>query len=194
MVRYRARRGDDAAVRMRLRALAGERRRLGFRRFGVLLACEGVVLNHKKLRRWCGQGKFQVRRRAGRKRAVGTRAPLVQAAAPIPRWSLDFVSDTLADGRRLRVLCVVDDCTRESLALVADVSLSGQRAVRELNAIAVERGYPDAMVSDNGTELTRMAILAWAKQHDVALHYIASGNLQQNGCVGSFTGSCVTSV
>jgi len=97
VVRYRAWRGDDAAVRMRLRALAQERRRLCFRRFGV-------VLNHKKLRRWCGQGKFQVRRRAGRKRAVGTRAPLVQAAAPIPRWSLDFVSDTLADGRRLRVL------------------------------------------------------------------------------------------
>lgn len=89
---------------------------------------------------------------------------------------------------------MVDDCTRESLALVADVSLSGQRVVRELNAIAADRGYPDAMVSDNGTELTRMAILAWAKQHDVAWHYIAPGNLQQNGRVGSFTGSCVTSV
>jgi transposase InsO family protein len=117
VVRYRSRRGDDAAVRARLRALAVERRRFGYRRLGFLLAREGVVLNHKKLRRLYRLEKLQVRRRGGRKRALGMRAPLVQAAGPNRRWSLDFVSDVLSDGRRFRVLCVVDDCTRECLAL-----------------------------------------------------------------------------
>jgi putative transposase len=188
MVRYRARRGDDAEVRARLRALASERRRFGYRRLGYLLAREGVVLNHKKLRRLYRLEKLQVRRRGGRKRALGTRAPLVQAAGPNRRWSLDFVSDVLSDGRRFRVLCVVDDCTRENLALVVDTSLSGLRVVRELDAIAAERGYPEAVVSDNGTELTSMAILAWAQKHGVAWHYIAPGKPQQNAYVESFNG------
>ena len=186
VVRYRSRRGDDAEVRSRLRALASERRRFGYRRLGYLLAREGVVVNHKKLRRLYRLEKLQVRRRGGRKRALGTRAPLVQAAGPNRRWSLDFVSDVLSDGRRFRVLCVVDDCTRENLSLVADTSLSGQRVVRELDAIAAERGYPDAVVSDNGTELTSMAILAWAQKHGVAWHYIAPGKPQQNGFIESF--------
>lgn len=107
VVRYRARRGDDAVVRGRLRALASERRRFGYRRLGLLLSREGVVLNHKKLRRLYGQEKLQVRRRGGRKRALAARAPLVQAAAPNRRSSLDFVSDAVlacikAAARRLR--------------------------------------------------------------------------------------------
>jgi len=86
------------------------------------------------------------------------------------------------------VLCVVDDCTRECLALVADTSLSGLRVARELDSIAAERGYPDAVVSDNGTELTSMAILAWAQKHGLAWHYIAPGKPQQNAYVESFNG------
>lgn len=188
VVRYRSRRGDDAAVRARLRALASERRRFGYRRLGYLLAREGMVLNHKKLRRLYRLEKLQVRRRGGRKRALGMRAPLLQAAGPNRRWSLDFVSDVLSDGRRFRVLCVVDDCTRECLALVADTSLSGRRVARELDVIASERGYPEAVVSDNGTELTSIAILAWAQEHGVAWHYIAPGKPQQNAYVESFNG------
>ena len=187
-MRYRSRRGDDAAVRARLRALAAERRRFGYRRLGYLLAREGVVLNHKKLRRLYRLEKLQVRRPGGRKRALGTRAPLVQAAGPNRRWSLDFVSDVLSDGRRFRVLCVVDDCTRECLALVADTSLSGRRVARELDVIASERGHPEAVVSDNGTELTSMAILAWAQKHGVAWHYIAPGKPQQKAYAESFNG------
>jgi putative transposase len=147
-----------------------------------------VVLNHKKLRRLYRLEKLQVRRRGGRKRALGTRAPLTQAAGPNLRWSLDFVSDALSDGRWFRVLCAVDDCTRENLALVADTSLSGQRVARELDVIAAERGYPEAVVSDNGTELTSMAILAWAQKYGVAWHYIAPGKPQQNAYVESFNG------
>jgi len=187
-VRYRHRRGDDAPLRARLRALAGERRRFGYRRLGLLLKREGLAPNHKKLRRLYAEERLQVRRRGGRKRALGTRAPIAMPEAPNQRWSLDFVSDTLTDGRRFRVLCVVDDFTRECLALVADTSLSGRRVVRELDAIATGRGYPASVVSDNGTELTSSAVLAWSQDRGVGWHYIAPGKPQQNAFVESFNG------
>ncbi len=129
-----------------------------------------------------------MRRRGGRKRALGTRAPIALPEAPNRRWSLDFVSDTLTDGRRFRVLCVVDDFTRECLALVADTSLSGWRVVRELDAIAARRGHPASVVSDNGTELTSSAVLAWSQDRGVGWHYIAPGKPQQNAFVESFNG------
>jgi putative transposase len=125
----------------------------------TLLAREGIGLNHKKLRRLDAEEKLQVRRRGGRKRAVGTRAPMVLSQAPNQRWSLDFVSDALDDGRRFRILAVVDDFSRECLALVADTSLSGVRVARELDAVLARRGRPLGCVSDNGTELTSNAIL-----------------------------------
>ena len=187
-VRYQHQHGDDAQVRARLRALAGERRRFGYRRLGLLLAREGVRLNHKKLRRLYGEERLQVRRRGGRKRALGTRAPMTAPERANQRWSLDFVSDALADGRRFRILCVVDDFTRECLALVADTSLSGLRVARELDAVAAARGLPEAVVSDNGTELTSTAILAWSQARGVGWHYIAPGKPQQNAFVESFNG------
>ncbi|AMB44822.1 transposase [Methylobacterium sp. AMS5] len=116
--RYASTRGDDAAVRVRLRGLAGERRRFGYRRLLILLRREGLTLNHKKLFRLYREERLSVRRRGGRKRALGTRAPAAAPQEPNQRWSLDFVSDTLDDGRRFRILVVVDDCTRECLALV----------------------------------------------------------------------------
>jgi putative transposase len=142
-VRYRHRRAGDHELRARLRALAGERRRFGYRRLGMLLAREGVHMNHKRLRRLYREERLQVRRRGGRKRALGTRAPLALPQAANQRWSLDFVSDTLSDGRRFRILCVVDDFSRACLALVADTSLSGQRVARELDLIAAVRGLPE---------------------------------------------------
>lgn len=104
------------------------------------------------------------------------------------RWSLDFVSDTLVDGRRFRILCVIDDFSRECLALIVDNSISSQRVARELDAIAERRGYPLMVVSDNGTELTANAILKWQQAHDVEWHYIAPGKPMQNGFVESFNG------
>ncbi len=187
-IRYRGRRAGDDAVRARLRALAAERRRFGYRRLGLLLAREGVWMNHKKLRRLYAAERLQVRRRGGRKRALGTRAPMTPPDGPNQRWSLDFVSDTLSDGRRFRVLCVVDDFTRECLALVADTSLSGRRVARELDAIAAVRGLPSRVVSDNGTELTSSAVLVWSQDRGVGWHYIAPGKPQQNGFVESFNG------
>ena len=187
-VRYRSRGPLDEALRARLRSLAAERRRFGYRRLGLLLAREGLRPNHKKLRRLYREERLQVRRRGGRKRAIGTRTPMAVPDGPNQRWSLDFASDTLAEGRRFRILCVVDDFSRECLALVADTSLSGKRVARELNAIGARRGLPRTVVSDNGTELTGTAILGWSQQRGVGWHYIAPGQPQQNAFAESFIG------
>ena len=186
--RYAPRRSDDGVIRARLKALANERRRFGYRRLHILLRREGVMLNHKKLFRLYREERLSVRRRSGRKRALGTRAPMVLPQGPNQRWSVDFVSDILADGRRFRVLVVVDDFTRECLALVADTSLSGVRVARELEGLASERGRPLMIVSDNGTELTSRAILQWQEDHAIEWHYIAPGKPMQNGFVESLNG------
>ena len=130
-------------MRERLKALAQERRRFGYRRLHVLLRREGYAVNHKRLFRLYREERLMVRRRGGRKRAMGTRAPMMLPRWPNERWSLDFVADQLVDGRRFRILAVVDDCTRECLALVADTSISGIRVARELDrliATAASRG------------------------------------------------------
>jgi putative transposase len=186
--RYASRRSDDAELRARLKALAHERRRFGYRRLHILLKREGGVLNHKKLFRLYREERLTVRRRGGRKRALGTRAPMTLPQGPNQRWSLDFVSDMLTDGRRFRVLVVVDDFTRECLALVVDTSLSGIRVARELDALVTARGRPLMIVSDNGTELTSRAILHWQEDHAVEWHYIAPGKPMQNGFVESLNG------
>lgn len=187
-MRYQTMRTDDAALRERMKAIAHERRRFGYRRLHVLLRREGHVVNHKRLFRIYREEKLAVRRRGGRKRAIGTRRPLLIPMAPNERWSLDFVSDQLTDCRRFRVLTVVDDCTRECLALVADTSLSGLRVARELEALMTRRGKPKMMVSDNGTEFTSNAILGFADRMQIDWHYIAPGKPMQNGFIESFNG------
>ena len=187
-MRYRSIRPDDAALRSRLRELASQRRRFGYRRLLILIRREGTHVNHKKLRRLYREERLQVRKRGGRKRALGTRAPMTIPQGANQRWSLDFLSDQLRDGRRFRILAVVDDFTRECLALVADTSLSGLRTARELDAIVAERGKPVSIVSDNGTELTSMAILNWCQETGIAWHYIAPGKPTQNAFIESFNG------
>jgi len=187
-IRYCSRRGDDGALRARLRELAATRRRFGYRRLHILLRREGAQVNHKKLRRLYAEERLQVRRRGGRKRALGTRAPITLPQGPNQRWSLDFVSDAFTDGRRFRILAVVDDFTRECLCLVADTSLSGLRVARELDTVIAARGRPLACVSDNGTELTSMVILRWSQQTQIEWHYIAPGKPTQNAFAESFIG------
>ncbi len=123
-VRYRHRRDDDQ-LRERLKALAEERRRFGYRRLWVLLRREGHTVNRKRVYRLYKEERLMVRRRGGRRRAIGVRSPMPLPLGPNQRWSLDFVHDQMTDGRRLRILAVVDDYTRECLALVADTSISG---------------------------------------------------------------------
>lgn len=187
-MRYRSVRPDDAGLRARLRELAAVRRRFGYRRLLLLLRREGVQVNHKKLRRLYREERLQVRRRGGRKRALGSRAPMIRPQGANQRWSLDFLSDTLADSRRFRMLAVVDDYTRECLMLVADTSLSGVRVARELDAVIARRGRPGTIVSDNGTEFTSMAILRWSQETGIAWHYTAPGKPTQNAFIESFNG------
>lgn len=178
----------DADLRGRMKELAAERRRFGYRRLHILLKREGWAVNWKKLYRIYREEGLTVRKRGGRKRAIGTRAPLSLPSTANERWSLDFMSDSLEDGRRFRVLNVIDDYSRECLAAVVDTSISGLRVARELDRIAEMRGYPAQVVSDNGTELTSNAMLKWQEDRKVGWHYIAPGKPMQNGFVESFNG------
>ena len=187
-VRYRSRRPADAELRERLRALAAERRRFGYRRLHVLLRREGHVVNRKRTQRLYREEGLSVRRRKGRKRATGTRAPLITLAVPNALWSVDFVHDQFANGRRFRVFNVVDDVTKECLAAVVDTSISGRRVVRELTALVERRGKPGPIVSDHGTEFTSNAMLAWSENAKVPWHFIAPGKPQQNGICEAFNG------
>lgn len=169
--------------------LAAERRRFGYRRLDILLRREGIVANHKRLYRVYAAAKLQVRKRIRRRVALGRGAVLPHAVRPNERWSLDFVHDTLSNGRRIRALNVVDDFTREAIAIEVDTSISGSRVARVLDRTANERGsYPKTLVMDNGTELTSVAMLAWASTTRVQLHHIAPGKPTQNAFVESFNG------
>ena len=188
MVRYRSRHPPEAALRARLRALANERRRFGYRRLFILLRREDEPSGTNHIYRLYREEGLAVRKRRNRRRAVGSRAPLLAEARANARWSLDFVHDQMAGGRRFRILNVVDDVTRECLTCVADTSISGLRVARELTMLLARRGRPAMIVSDNGTEFTSTAIFAWAQEQRINWHYIAPGKPMQNGYVESFNG------
>ncbi len=187
-VRYQSKRGNDAELRETIKRVSSERKRFGYRRIHVMVEREGFKVNHKKLRRIYREEGLQVRKRGGRKRALGTRQPMIVPEAINQRWSLDFVSDAFTDGRRLRIFAVVDDYSRECLGLVADTSISGVRVARELDAVIAARGKPAMIVSDNGTEFTSQAILRWSQEVEIEWHYIAPGKPMQNGFIESFNG------
>ncbi|MFW8588856.1 IS3 family transposase [Rhizobium beringeri] len=187
-IRYRSNRPPEVDLRAKLRDLANERRRFGYRRLFILLRRDGEPSGVNRIYRLYREEGLSVRKRKARRRAVGTRAPILVEAKANARWSLDFVHDQFACGRRFRVLNVVDDVTRECLAAIPDTSISGRRVARELTTLIERRGKPDMIVSDNGTEFTSNAILAWSKDHKVEWHYIAPGKPMQNGYVESFNG------
>lgn len=188
-MRYRpTARPDEERLRGRLRELAAERRRFGYRRLHVLLGREGVAVNHKRVERLYRAEGLAVRRRARKRVAAAERAPLLLPTAPNEQWSLDFVSDALSWGRRIRLLVVVDTVTREALAIEVDTSLPGERVVRVLERIAAERGVPSAIVLDNGPELTGRALDQWAYGRGVQLRFIEPGKPMQNGFAESFVG------
>jgi len=188
MVRYRSRRPPDTELRTRLRDLANERRRFGYRRLFILLRREGELSGINRIYRLYREEGLAVRKRRARRKAVGTRAPILVEARPNARWSLDFVHDQFGCGRRFRILNIVDDVTRECLGAIPDVSISGRRVARELGHIIERRGKPGMIVSDHGTELTSNAILAWCAEHQIEWHYIAPGKPMQNGFIESFNG------
>ena len=187
-VRYRSRRQDDPRLRERLVALARERRRFGYRRLLIFLRREGFVVNHKRLLRLYREERLMVRKRRGRKRALGTRTPMPVPARPNELWVLDFVADQLVSGRRFRILAIFDVCTRRCLVAIADFSLSGKRVARALDQLIAVHGKPTAIGSDNGTELTSNAILTWTTDSQVDWHYIDPGKPVQNAFIESFNG------
>jgi putative transposase len=185
-IRRGGRRPADAKLRQTLRDLANERRRFGYRRLFVLLRQAGETSGKNRIYRLYREEGLTVRKRRARRRAVGTRAPIPIEARPNARWSLDFVHDQFACGRRFRILDIVDDVTRECLAAPPDTSISGKRVARELTTLIAKRGKPGMIVSDNGTEFTSNAILSWASEHRIEWRYIAPGKPMQNGFCESF--------
>ena len=181
MIRYRSQRPPDTELRTRLRELANQRRRFGYRRLFILLRRKGEPSGINRIYRLYREEGLTVRKRRARRRAVGTRTPIMVEAKVNARWSLDFVHDQFAPGRRFRILNIVDDVTRECLAAIPDTSISGRRVARELTALIETRGKPGMIVSDHGTEFTSNAILGWATDHQVEWHYIAPGKPMQNG-------------
>jgi len=186
--RYRTRRPDWPALRKRLRVLAGERRRFGYRRLHVLLRREGFRVNLKRVYRLYTQEGLTVRRRRRRRRVPRGVPRLAPATRSNERWSLDFVLDVLDDGRRFRILTVVDDFSRRCLAIEIDTSLGGRRVVQVLQRLIEARGAPDMLVTDNGPEFISRIVDAWAYSHGIELHFIEPGKPNQNAYVESFNG------
>jgi putative transposase len=188
MVRYRSRRPPETVLRARLRELANHRRRFGYRRLFILLRREGEPSGVNRIYRLYREEGLTVRKRRARRRAVGARTPILVEARVNARWSLDFVHDQFAHGRRFRILNIVDDVTRECLAAIPDTSISGRRVARELTMLIETRGKRTMIVSDHGTEFTSNAILGWATDRQVEWHYNAPGKPMQKGFVESFNG------
>ena len=188
VAQYTIRRIDDPRLLERLTSLAHERHRFGYRRLTLMLRREGFAVNHKRVHRIYRARALQLRPR--RKRGVryvrGNAVPTV--SGPNQRWSLDFVHDLLSTGRKFRTLTIVDDFTRESIGIEVDFSLTGDRVVRVLSRLALERGLPPTLKFDNGAEFTSNAMLGWAAQANVELHFIEPGRPMQNGSVESFNG------
>jgi len=185
---YRPRRRSDEEVRARLRTIAAERPRFGYRRPQAVLRREGIVVNHKRVARLYREEDLAVRRRSPKRiRGTGRGRPALPTR-PDEQWGLDFVADALATGRRIRLLNVLDLFTREALAIEVDVSLPGTRVVAVLERVAGERGAPDELVLDNGPELTGRALDEWAVARGVRLRFIDPGKPSQNGFVESFNG------
>lgn len=178
---------DDASLRSELKSLAEKYPRYGCPTLHGMLRTEGHVQNHKRTYRIYREEGLQVRTKT-RKKLVRPRVPMVVPNAPNERWSVDFVSDQLANGRRFRVFNVVDDFSREVILQVVDFSISGTRLARELDQLAERRALPERIVMDNGPELTSKAMFLWSKRTGVTLHFIQPGKPTQNAFVESFNG------
>src|SRR3990172_849335 len=180
---------DNQELRERLRELAGKRRRFGYRRLCVMLRREGQMVNHKRVYRLYREEGLSVRKRRRKRVSREERLPLQAPAGPDQLWTLDFVSDALSWGRKIRMLTVEDAFTREALAIEVDTSLSGVRVARVLDRVTQERqAIPEVLVLDNGPELTSRALDQWAYERGVKLHFIDPGKPQQNGFIESFNG------
>ena len=187
--RYQPRRSAaNTKLLEQLHARAAERSRFGYRRLHVLIARDCTVVNHKRVYRLYRQAGLQVRRRRRKRLTRGERVPLPTPSRRGERWSMDFTLDTLADGRAFRTLNIVDDYTRECLAIEVDRSLPGLRVTRVLDRLRAAHGLPQSIVLDNGPEFAGRTLEAWAYAAKVTLCFIRPGKPIENAYVESFNG------
>jgi putative transposase len=186
--RYRSVAADQTPLRLRLRDLAATRVRYGYRRLHVLLRREGWQINHKRVYRRYREEGLAIRVKRRKKLTSASRVPPTPATRPLERWSLDFLSDSLVDGRRFRVLTIVDTVSRVSPAIEIGVSLTGERVVTLLDRLRSTVGVPQRIVIDNGPEFISKALDAWAYQNGVQLEFSRPGKPTDNAFAESFNG------
>jgi putative transposase len=188
-MRYRSVRPSAEALVGRIVALAAERPRWGYRWIHRLLRREGWLVNRKRVQRLYREAGLAVRRRRKRRRSGIPRPVRPALTGPNQRWCLDFVSDSLSTGRRFRCLTVLDEWSREALAIHVAISIPATAVIAVLEQLRVARGLPAVLVTDNGSEFTSRAFDAWAYSRDVQLAFIQPGKPQQNGFIESFNGT-----
>ena len=186
--RYRSIRSEPHRFRERMLALAAERPRFGYPRIHIMLRREGFEVNKKRTYRIYREERLQVRRKRRKRVSAGPREAKPVPDRPHKRWSMDFVSDSLQSGRSIRVLNVIDDCTRVCVAMEVDFSMSGERVSRVLDSAAAKYGWPESIVVDNGPEFTSKALDQWAWARGIKLHFIRPGKPVENCYVESFNG------
>lgn len=187
-IRYSIQKSDDQSLRERLKDLASKRRRFGSPRLITMLRREGFKDNHKKIERIYREEGLQVRKRKTRRQVAAPRIVMPKPERPNVRWSMDFVSDSLADGRRIRCLTVVDDFSRESPIIFVERSIPGYRVAQILDALGGSRGLPKTIVCDNGPEFISSSLDRWANERGVTLSHIRPGKPVENAFIESFNG------
>lgn len=187
-LRYASRPDRNAALRSRIVALAQRHKRYGVGMIYLKLRQEGLLVNYKRVERLYREERLQVRRRRRKKVPVGERQPLLRPSRANEVWSMDFVFDRTADGRILKCLVIVDDATHEPVAIEVERAISGQGVVRVLERLALGRGLPAVIRTDNGKEFCGKAMVTWAHERGVQLRLIEPGKPNQNAYVESFNG------
>lgn len=186
--RYAPRRDPAIALRGRLRELAMNRPRYGYRRLWILLRREGWPVNHKRVLRLYREEGLTVRIRRRRKLAARLRVLPAPATRPNEHWSIDFMADQLTTGQRFRIFTAVDHFSRECICLLAGDRLPAEAIIGELERAIAARGVPKVLTVDNGTEFTSLRFDAWAQRRGIQLDFIAPGRPMQNAYIESFNG------
>jgi len=187
IARYKGKK-EDQSLEKRMKEIAYEKRRYGYRRIHTILKREGKKINHKKVYRIYKKLGLKVLKRGGRKRAIGIRGVEKPITARNERWALDFVQDALWNGRKIRMLPIIDVFTRKCLGIIVDSSLNGKKVIKALEMLIEEYGAPREILSDNGSEFTSNAILKWCHERNQKWQYIEPGKPYQNGNMESFNG------
>ena len=188
VVRYSSRKKDESTLVGKIKQIAYEKRRFGYRRIHVMLRRAGIKVNHKRVYRIYHACGLKVLKRGGRKRALGSRRVEGKPSTRNERWALDFVHDALAEGKRIRMLTVIDTYTRECLQVEVDTSINGRKVTEILQKLIEANGRPKAILSDNGTEFTSNAVVRWSTEMQIDWQYIEPGKPYQNGNIESFNG------